>query len=188
LVSLSRQPCANQGSAKDANWDLTQWLPLIQDRSFLPWLVTVPSEQEQMRARQISKQQIIKLEEVWKDDNNATLADLEKPGVDQEPDPVLMEYEDAQQYQSIFSPLLKLEAEYDRKMRESQSQDDIIVHWTVGMNTKLIASFKMPRLDWGDLRLAPGDELLLRYAGELHAFWERKGHVIKVPDSFFLFI
>ena len=42
------------------------WQPLIQDRQFLSWLVKTPSENEQMRARQISAQQLNKLEELWK--------------------------------------------------------------------------------------------------------------------------
>lgn len=46
--------------------DPTMWQPLIQDRQFLAWLVKVPLENEQMRARQISAQQINKLEELWK--------------------------------------------------------------------------------------------------------------------------
>lgn len=29
-------------------WDLSEWLPLVQDRRFLPWLVKVPSEQQQV--------------------------------------------------------------------------------------------------------------------------------------------
>jgi hypothetical protein len=32
-------------------------------------------------------------------------------------------YEDAYQYQNIFSPLIKIEAEYDRAMKESQVRD-----------------------------------------------------------------
>jgi len=47
-------------------WNPAQWQPLISDRSFLSWLVKVPSEQEQARARQITAQQINKLEERWK--------------------------------------------------------------------------------------------------------------------------
>ncbi len=35
-------------------------------RSFLPWIVKVPSDQDQARARQISAHQIQKLEELWK--------------------------------------------------------------------------------------------------------------------------
>lgn len=65
-------------------------MPLIDDRCFLTWLVKIPSEQEQLRARQISSSQINKLEELWKDDTDATLEDLEKPGVDEEPHPVLL--------------------------------------------------------------------------------------------------
>lgn len=72
------------------NRDPSQWQPLIQDRQFLSWLVKVPSDQEQMRSRQISAQQINKLEELWKDNPDATLEDLEKPGVDEEPTQVLL--------------------------------------------------------------------------------------------------
>lgn len=70
--------------------DPTQWQPLIQDRCFLKWLVKIPSEQEQLRARQISAQQINRLEELWKDNSGATLEDLEKPGVDEEPAAVML--------------------------------------------------------------------------------------------------
>ena len=45
VVLLCRQPCAAQTSLKDMNWDQTQWQPLINDRSFLPWLVKIPTEQ-----------------------------------------------------------------------------------------------------------------------------------------------
>ena len=63
---------------------------MIQDRQFLQWLVKVPSEQEQLRARQISAQQINKLEELWKDNPEANLEDLEKPGIDEEPQQVML--------------------------------------------------------------------------------------------------
>ena len=74
------------------------------------------------RARQITAQQINKLEELWKANPDAMLEDLEKPGVDDEPQPVLLRYEDAYQYQNIFGPLVKLEADYDKTMKESQVQ------------------------------------------------------------------
>lgn len=50
-------------------------------------------------------------------------------------------YEDAYQYQNIFGPLVKLEADYDRKLKESQTQDNIVVRWDVGLNKKKIAYF-----------------------------------------------
>ncbi|RUS22009.1 RNA helicase-domain-containing protein, partial [Endogone sp. FLAS-F59071] len=183
VVLLCRQPCAAMPSSKDMNWDTSQWMPLIDDRCFLTWLVKVPSEQEQLRARQITAHQINKLEELWKDDQEATLEDLEKPGVDDEPHPVLLRYEDAYQYQNIFGPLVKMEADYDKKLKESQTCDDIVVRWDIGLNQKRIAWFFFPKLEMGEVRLAVGDELRLRYRGELHEPWECVGHVIKIPNN-----
>ena len=34
-----------------------------------------------------------------------------------------------------------------------------------------------------DMRLMQGDEICLRYKGELAPLWKGIGHVIKVPDS-----
>ena len=93
MVLLCRDPCANSSGLKDGNWDVHQWQPLIDDRSFLPWLVKVPTEQEQHRAKQISAQQINKLEEMWKANPEASLADLNQPGVDDEPHPVMLRYD-----------------------------------------------------------------------------------------------
>lgn len=74
---------------------------------FIPWLLEVtsliisyfqvPSEPEQLRARQVTAQQINKVEELWKTNPEASLEDLEKPGVDDEPQPVALKYEDAYQ-------------------------------------------------------------------------------------------
>lgn len=35
-----------------------------------------------------------------------------------------------------------------------------------------------------DMRLMHGDELRLRYLGDLHKPWSGVGHVIKIPDNF----
>ena len=178
----SRQPCASS-SSKDMAWDTSTWQPLIEDRTLLSWVLKTPSEHEVIRARHLSNQQIIKLESLWKDDPNATLEDLEKPGVDEEPNPVLLKYEDAYQYQNIFAPLVQIEADYDKKMKESQTQTGLIVRWDIALNLKRIAYFILPKLEQGDIKLAAGDELLLKYRGELHPFWEGKGHVVKVPNN-----
>ncbi|XP_054159255.1 regulator of nonsense transcripts 1-like isoform X2 [Oppia nitens] len=184
VVLLCRQPCAAQSSLKDMNWDPDQWKPLISDRTFLSWLVKVPTEQDQLRARQITAQQINKLEELWKEGNiEATFQDLEKPGVDEEPQQVLLRYEDGYQYQNIFGPLVKLEADYDKKLKESQTQDNIEVRWDIGLNKKIIAFFTIAKSDT-DMRLMHGDELRLRYLGESVKPWSGVGHVTKIPDNF----
>ncbi|GAB2273676.1 Regulator of nonsense transcripts 1-like protein [Dionaea muscipula] len=183
VVLLCREPCLSVNALKDMNWDLSQWCPLIDDRCFLPWLVKVPSEQEQLRARQISAQQINKIEELWKTNPDATLEDLEKPGADDEPQSVALKYEDAYQYQNVFAPLIKLEADYDKMMKESQSKDNLTVRWDIGLNKKRIAYFVFPKED-NELRLVPGDELRLRYSGDAaHPSWQSVGHVIKLTPQ-----
>ncbi|KAG2645480.1 hypothetical protein PVAP13_2KG426600 [Panicum virgatum] len=180
VVLLCREPCLSVNALKDMNWDLSQWCPLIDDRCFLSWLVKVPSEQEQLRARQISAQQINKVEELWKTNPDASLEDLEKPGVDDEPQSVVLKYEDAYQYQNVFAPLIKLEADYDKMMKESQSKDNVTVRWDIGLNKKRVAYFVFPKED-NELRLVPGDELRLRYPGDSsHPTWQSVGHVIKL--------
>uniref|UniRef100_T1J7E0 DNA helicase n=1 Tax=Strigamia maritima TaxID=126957 RepID=T1J7E0_STRMM len=117
------------------------------------------------------------------DNIEATFQCLEKPGVDEEPQQVLLRYEDGYQYQNIFGPLVKLEADYDRKLKESQTQDNIEVRWDVGLNKKINAFFTLAKTD-GDMRLMHGDELRLRYLGELHKSWSGVGHVIKIPNNY----
>lgn len=170
-------------TSKDIIWDTSQWAPLIDDRSFLTWLVKTPSEAEQARARPIAFRQMNRLEELWKENERATLDDVDRPGVDEEPPSVLLRYEDAYQYQNIFGPLVKIEADYDRKLKESQTQNDLTVRWDQGLNTKKIAWMSLPRLESGEVKLAVGDELKIRYTGELANHWEGVGHVIKVPNS-----
>ena len=65
VVVLCRQPCAAQNSLKDMNWDQEAWKPLISDRQLVSWLVKVPGDAEQLRARQVTATQINKLEDLW---------------------------------------------------------------------------------------------------------------------------
>jgi regulator of nonsense transcripts 1 len=51
----------------------------------------------------------------------ASLEDLERPGVDDDPQPVQLQYQDAFNYQNIFAPLVKMEADYDKKIKEAQA-------------------------------------------------------------------
>ena len=51
------------------------------------------------------------------------------------------------------------------------------------LNQKRVAWFGLPKLESGEVRLAVGDELRLKYNGTLHKPWEGDGHVIKIPNS-----
>ncbi|KAL0252583.1 hypothetical protein I308_101975 [Cryptococcus tetragattii IND107] len=203
VVLLCRQPCAALTSSRDINWDTSQWSAIIDDRQFLSWLVKVPSEAEQLRARQISLAQISKLEELWRENPNAKLEDAEAQSGEEEMQPILLKYEDAYQYQNILGPLVKIEADYDKRMKESQTENDITIRWDMGLNQKRLAWFCMPKLESGEVRLAVGDELKLKFAGTtnsvgikgLQAFnkggwgssgdavWEGVGSVVKIPNN-----
>jgi regulator of nonsense transcripts 1 len=104
-------------------------------------------------------------------------------------------YVDAYQYQNIFGPLVKIEADYDKRLKESQTESDISIRWDIGLNQKRIAWFSMPKLESGEVRLAVGDELRLKYvgvgldrlgpSGSTKVGWEGDGNVIKIPNSGF---
>ena len=57
---------------------VTFFLLSLSSRMFLSWLVKVPSDAEQLRARQISAVQINRLEELWKDNKAVDVNDLDK--------------------------------------------------------------------------------------------------------------
>jgi regulator of nonsense transcripts 1 len=187
VVLLCREPCLSNGALKDMGWDLTQWMPLIEDRSFLPWLVKVPSEKEQLRVRQITTQQINKLEELWRENPTATLLDLEKPGIDEEVQPTLLQYEDGYHFQNILAPLVKLEAEYDRKLKENQKQENVSLRWDKSLSNKRVAIFSFPTRDETELRLVTGDELRLKLdSGSTRLYgqeWSGTGHIMKMDEN-----
>ena len=59
----------------------------------------------------------------------------------------------------------------------------VCVRWDVGLNKKRVAYFHFAKAN-EDMKLMHGDELRLRYVGELHKPWSGVGHVIKIPDNF----
>jgi hypothetical protein len=46
VVLLCRDPCASSGGQKEITWDVNTWMPLVDDRCFLPWLVKMPTDEE----------------------------------------------------------------------------------------------------------------------------------------------
>ncbi|CAK7204547.1 ATP-dependent RNA helicase [Sporothrix eucalyptigena] len=184
VVLLCRQSCVSNTSAKDMSWDVGRWQPLIESRQFLSWLVAQPSDAEQLRARHLTPPMIARLEELWKDNADATVQDLEsKASVDDDPPPVLLKYEDPYHYQNVFGPLVKMESDYDKKLKEAQSEDNLVIRWDFGLNNKHLASFILPKIESGDVKLAVGDEMRLKYKGELRQAWDGVGYVIKIPNN-----
>ena len=96
-------------------------------------------------------------------------------------------YDDGYHYQNIIAPLVNLEAEYDRKMKEAQKQDAISVRWESGLNKRKIAIFKISGREEGETRLMVGDELKLSLGlTSMHQYgkpWEGIGSVLRLEDN-----
>ena len=58
-------------------------------------------------------------------------------------------YDDGFHYQNVFGPLVKLEADFDKKLKEAQTHDKIEVRWDVGLNKKTVVYFTIPKTDSG---------------------------------------
>lgn len=72
-------------------------------------------------------------------------------------------YDDAYVYQNVFGPLIKLEADYDKSLKEAQARDNVTVRWDVALNKKRLAHFVFSKDD-SELRVMPGDELKLKHS------------------------
>lgn len=123
VVVLLCRGCLNLGSLKQTEWNLNLWQPLIKDRAFVDWLVQPPEEIERMRAHPITSSQIASLEELWRTKPDANLEDLDTEGVEEDVEPVQLQYEDAYHYQNVLGPLVKMEADEDRRLTESLRKD-----------------------------------------------------------------
>ncbi|KAJ2735917.1 ATP-dependent RNA helicase [Coemansia sp. BCRC 34962] len=184
VVVILCRGCASAPSSKDVMWDATQWQPLIHERQLISWLVRVPSAQAQQKSNAVNSQQIRSFEEMWVRSSGSMVGDAVAPEAETEAQKVLLRYEDAYQYQSIFGPLVKIEADYDRRMKESQTEDNITVRWDTGLNRRKLAYFQLPKYEMGEVRLAIGDELQLSYSDSLFRdTWSGSGNVIKLPNS-----
>ena len=74
---------------------------------------------------------------------------------------------------------MKLEADYDKFMKESQSKTGITVRWDHGLSGRRVAFFMFPKEDDGG-RMMAGDEMRLRLPGDSsRPPWEAMGHVVR---------
>jgi len=200
---LCRQPCASQQSnntlISELNCDPDEWKPIINDRSFIGWLLQSPSQRDSERVKDICAAQANRLEDYLRDQGEssggndiALLNELDERNAYHTLKNVPLRYESPSQYREIFGPLIKMEAEYDRQMKEARNQENIHVRWDVGLNKKILAYFNIARSD-SDMRLMHGDELCLKYVfhdkiedplPEAARTWTGVGHVIKIPDNY----
>ena len=189
VVLLCRVCVETVPALKDMDWELAQWHPLVQDRKFLPWLVKVPSDKQQLRARETTQAQLNKLEELWKTNPDARYVDIDRPDVLLEKEmvqPTLLQYEDGYHYQNILAPLVKMEADYDKQIKESLSEESISIRWEKSLSGHNVASFGFHR-NATESRIMVGDELRLKLGeGAQYLYgktWEGIGYVKDIIDG-----
>lgn len=181
VIILCRLPCAQN---KDFNWDVNSWQSLIEERQFLPWIASIPQEEELINSKLVSHDQITKLETQWRLNRDATIEDVDNDKTEEEEVlPILMRYNDAFQYQHAFAPLVQLEASYDKSLKESQALEHISIKWAMGLNFHHLASFSLSTFESTDLKIAVGDEIILRYNRNDYEKWEGHGYIIRLPNS-----
>lgn len=86
-------------------------------------------------------------------------------------------YEDAYMYQNIFGPLVKMEADYDRKLKETQTTSKISVRWDVGLNRKTRAYFDFPKKEG---KVLSQRRFEVNAVGDRHAFFSVHCHVADI--------
>ena len=179
VVLLCRTPCLHSPALKDMPWDFAGWMPLIEDRRFLTWLVAEPGKEALAHARPLNSTLIARLEDMWRARPRARLQDLEEAEKEEEVEAACLQYADAYHFQNVMAPLVGLEAEYDRRTKEMQAQDGITVAWDTSSTGKLLASFCFYLHEEAALRVVPGDEIVLTRTAEVRS-WAGAGTVLKI--------
>lgn len=205
VVVLLCRNCLGNKNIKDLGWQLESWLPLIQDRAFVNWLVSVPTQDMVIR-KDLTMQQINKLEELWKTQPDAKFEDLDKPGVEKVDNlTVKLRYLDALEFQKTFKPLVDMEADYDREMKERMKEDNVSIIWHKAEGSHRVTGELMFSLaDSETSKINIGDELKLTLSRMLIVSvtsssanikgknlltshpdhdWEGRGTVIKICDD-----
>lgn len=79
--------------------------------------------------------------------------------------------------------MVKLEADFDKHLKEQLTEDNVTVRWDLALNKKRVAYFHFRQRD-SEHRLISGDELQLRHDGDSrHASWQARGSVVCLSAS-----
>lgn len=175
LIFLCRERCLSRSSLNKQEWDLESWMPIIEEKRLITFIVGVPSESEDIHAKKITISQISNIEEAFKKTPDMQLPpEIESLSMRQ----VQLKYANAKQYRYIFEPLVKKEEEYDKLLKQSQKQTNVTVKWERTSNRRLIARFVFAKED-NEIRMVAGVELRLKAE---HRDWQAIGTVIRISD------
>eukprot|EP00924_Labyrinthula_sp_SR-Ha-C_P009156 snap_masked-scaffold_2-processed-gene-14.29-mRNA-1 protein AED:0.20 eAED:0.22 QI:0/0/0/1/1/1/3/0/1016 len=201
VVALLCRNClgAAPGKFKQIGWSLESWMPVIQDRRIISWLVSSNNENvdivtpfSQLGVK-ITTTQLNKLEDLWKTQPNATLLDLRAKNLEEDLVPVQLKYEDGFHYQRVFEPLVRSEADYDKEMKESLYEDNVKITWRHNEKVKRISAlFVFSSALSESLRITIGDEMKIVLSHRLNPSyklngqnkdWESTGTVVGIEEG-----
>ncbi|KAF0992038.1 hypothetical protein HZS_6761 [Henneguya salminicola] len=185
VLLLCRNPCAYQHTLRDINCDLSQWEPIITEKRFISWLVKIPQENDLIDVRHLSSSQMAVVEEHLRIDPKACYEDVDSKEIEESISPTRVKYADPREYMDIYAPLINLEAEYDKRLKESQAQNNVTFRTEQTLNKKKIIYFTLPQTD-SEMRLMQGDDVKLTQTREKKTL-TIKGNVVKIPNSSFYF-
>jgi regulator of nonsense transcripts 1 len=188
VVILCRACVENVRELKDMEWQTHKWEGLIQSRKLVDW-ITTSSERDEVAAREMNSSQIAKLEDLWKKQPDATLEDLDRPDIMEEAqvEPIGLAWDDGYHYQNVMAPLIQMEADYDKSIKEALSEERVSLRWDKSLNGRHVVCFSFGR-DASESRLMIGDELNLKLSkgGEFlngGKPWEAKGWAKYIDDG-----
>ena len=169
LIFLCREPCALRNMISDKEWDLEAWKPLIEEKRFLPWIVSVPTEEEDRKARKITIKEISKIEEEIRNGKIPTTVPEAVENIKR----IKLKYSNPREYKEIYERLVRLDAEYDREVKQSQKKNDISLRWERS-DKKHLAIFIFSKDD------TDGDEMKLSLES---SNWEGTGTITHISAS-----
>ncbi len=178
MVIICRGACLNHKALRELGWLDEKYTSLISDKAVVSWLIERTPKQGYKNT--LSLDEIRALESLWKSKPAATLNDLVQ-GNKLELQKLRLTYVDALDYSNSFKPVLDVELEADKQLKEEDVLDNLAVTWQVKGN-KALATFQ---IDFGDLRsrIVIGDELLLSCGGILHPQWSNKGYIKSIDED-----
>lgn len=168
---------------EESEWDAKRWQPVIEDRALVDWLVNIPGEDDaSQQGKTTTSQYVNQLEELWKHEKDGAVEEITPDVALEDPTKVELHYKDAYHYKTVFAPLIKLEADYDKSVKEGQKQGNVTVRWDIGLNKKRYAHFVYVKEE-SELRLVVGDELKLSYMYSNGTEWSCQGHISRLYNT-----
>jgi len=109
--------------ATEYEWNAEKWEPIIQQKEIVNWIAQKAKKEDYRQ--EYSIQEMINLEEAWKTNPRLKSTDIFKKKQIKRLRPVLLKYKSGKQYKTVFENLLTEESKTDRKIKESQTQNNM---------------------------------------------------------------